>query len=81
MTHHPTKGELYLGEWTDYFVKGDANGDGKVNLLDATITQKAALGIISLEGQNKTNADMNGDGSIKIYDAIMIQKLALAYTA
>lgn len=78
MTYTPSKGEVYSGVWTDYFVKGDVNGDSKVNLIDALIAQKAALYLLELDGQNKLNADMNGDGSISIYDAIMIQKLALS---
>ena len=78
MTLHPSKGELYLGEWTDYSVKGDANGDGKINLMDAVIVQKVSLDMLTLDGQNKLNADMNGDGEITIYDAIMIQKCALS---
>ncbi|MGN1111612.1 MAG: starch-binding protein, partial [Acutalibacteraceae bacterium] len=78
MTLHPSKGELYSGQWTDYYVKGDVNGDRKVNLMDAVIVQKVSLDILTLDGQNKLNADMNGDGKITVYDAIMIQKLALS---
>ena len=57
---------------------GDANSDGKVNLLDAVMAQKAALSITTLDEQGIANADINGDGKITLFDAIAIQKLALS---
>lgn len=59
-------------------ILGDANSDGKVNLLDAVMAQKAALSITTLDEQGIANADMNGDGKITLFDAIAIQKLSLS---
>lgn len=57
---------------------GDANCDGKVNLLDGVLAQKVSLQIAELSEQGIANADMNGDGKITILDAILIQKKALS---
>lgn len=59
-------------------VQGDANCDGKVNLLDGVLAQKVSLQIAELSEQGIANADMNGDGKITLFDAIAIQKKALS---
>lgn len=59
-------------------VQGDANCDGKVNLLDGVLAQKVSLQMTTLSEQGIANADMNGDGKITILDAILIQKKALS---
>ncbi|MGN1113123.1 MAG: dockerin type I domain-containing protein [Acutalibacteraceae bacterium] len=60
------------------YIAGDANCDGKVNLLDAILAQRAALELLELDEQGFANADMNSDGKITIFDAIAIQKLVLS---
>ncbi len=59
-------------------ILGDTNSDGKVNLLDAVMAQKAALSMTTLDEQGIANADMNGDGRITLFDAIAIQRLTLS---
>jgi hypothetical protein len=47
------------------WIKADANADGKVNILDASI--------IGLKwGSNNPCADLNDDGTVNIIDAAMI---------
>lgn len=60
-------------------ILGDANLDGKVNVKDATLIQKAIAKITSLEGDSFTAADVNDDGKLSIQDATNIQKYAANY--
>lgn len=52
---------------------GDANGDGKVSIVDALVTSQAALGI----RQPTDGMDVNRDGRVTIVDALMISQAAL----
>ena len=53
-------------------VKGDANGDGKVNVRDAAfIAAKLAQG---RSGELPLSADFNGDEKINVRDAAAIAK-------
>lgn len=57
---------------------GDVNGDGAVDISDATLIQQYLVGI-KAENFNKDVADVNEDGKISIYDATAIQiKVMLA---
>lgn len=60
-------------------ILGDANLDGKVNVKDATLIQKALAKLASLEGDGFTAADVNGDEKLSIQDATNIQKYAANY--
>ena len=53
---------------------GDANGDGKIDIMDATTVQKFAAELIDLDADHKAAADVTGDGKVDIMDATMIQK-------
>ena len=55
---------------------GDINGDGSVNILDATIAQKSAAGKTQLTPEQDYVGDVNNDGICDILDATMIQKYA-----
>lgn len=55
-------------------IKGDANLDGVVNVIDATSIQKYAADIISFNDTQKFVADYNNDGLITVVDATAIQK-------
>ena len=50
------------------------NGDGKVNIKDATMIQKFAAKIIDLTDDEKLRADVNADTKVNIKDATAIQK-------
>lgn len=52
---------------------GDANGDGKVSIVDALVVSQAALGI----RQSTDGMDVNRDGRVTIVDALMISQAAL----
>lgn len=53
---------------------GDANGDGKISIADATIIQKYLAKIGEMSDNNKKLADLNCDGRITVADATIIQK-------
>lgn len=53
---------------------GDANGDGKISITDATIIQKYLAKIGEISDNNKKLADVNCDGKITVTDASIIQK-------
>ncbi|MBQ4648914.1 MAG: N-acetylmuramoyl-L-alanine amidase [Clostridia bacterium] len=55
-------------------VKGDANGDGTVNSLDAAAILRYDAGISNLTEEQKTIADINGDGTVNSLDAAEILK-------
>lgn len=60
-------------------ILGDANLDGKVNVKDATLIQKAVAKITKLEGDGFTAADVNGDSKLSVQDATNIQKFVANY--
>ena len=53
---------------------GDANGDGIVNIKDATLIQKFLANLESFNVFNKTISDVTDDGRVTIKDATAIQK-------
>jgi len=55
-------------------LKGDVNGDGMINIIDATEIQKYLASIIEFDNQAKKSADFNGDSFINVVDATGIQK-------
>ncbi len=64
-----------IGELTDKpTVKGDINGDNKVDIIDYIAFLKAFSGNTSLD---ETVADINGDGSISTLDLIYLKKMLL----
>ena len=63
------------GEPQAQAVIGDVNGDGDINVVDATAIQKFAAGIEN-EDFIREAADVNGDGKIDVVDATQIQRYA-----
>ena len=55
-------------------VIGDVNGDGEIDITDATMIQKALAELIQLTDEQKIAADTTGDGNITIDDVTMVQK-------
>ena len=53
---------------------GDVDGDGVVNISDATMVQKYVAELVTLTPEQLIAADTNGDGEININDATQIQK-------
>ena len=56
---------------------GDTNLDGRVNVQDATLIQKAVAGLVSLDAKQNAVADVDADQKLTVKDATTIQK----YTA
>ena len=57
-------------------ILGDVNGDGVIDVNDATYVQMAAAEIIELNELQKKAADVNGDDVVDINDATYIQMFA-----
>ena len=53
---------------------GDANGDGKISITDATTIQKHLAKIGEIGDNNKKLADISCDGKLTVTDVSMIQK-------
>lgn len=59
-------------------MKGDADGNKKVELKDAQMVLKAALNLANIDDEETIKAcDMNGSGKIELADAQIILKMAL----
>ncbi|MGN1112837.1 MAG: dockerin type I domain-containing protein, partial [Acutalibacteraceae bacterium] len=56
---------------------GDVNGDKKISIADAILTQKHNANIITPVEVTATVADVNYDGVVTLADAITLQKVAL----
>ena len=56
---------------------GDVNEDGKVNLSDAVLVQKASIGVSTFTAKQKAEVDSDSNGKVNLADAIVIQKYAL----
>ncbi|MBQ1507462.1 MAG: dockerin type I repeat-containing protein, partial [Ruminococcus sp.] len=55
-------------------IKGDVNGDGIVDITDATALQMYLAQFEELTPAQQANADVDGDGYLTIKDVTMIQK-------
>ena len=55
-------------------ILGDADGDSKVNIKDATAIQKHVAGLIVIASDVTVNADADGSGGVNVKDATAIQK-------
>lgn len=60
-------------ECSAYYI-GDANGDHRVNIKDATHIQKALAGLVQLSKTQKEAAEVDGYDMITIKDATAVQK-------
>ncbi len=63
--------------WNRVCKPGDANGNGKVDNIDALIVLQYAVGLVQ-EGEYDFSAcDLNGDGDVDNIDALMILQIAV----
>lgn len=51
------------------FLMGDVNGDGKIDVSDATEIQKFLAELVELTPERKQAADTNADGKVDVSDA------------
>ncbi len=58
---------------------GDANGDGKIGILDVTAIQKYKIGEQELSDYGLRCADVNHDGKVTVRDATLIQMKIAKY--
>ncbi|MCQ2514084.1 MAG: dockerin type I domain-containing protein [Ruminococcus sp.] len=58
----------------DSTLYGDVNGDGTINVTDATTIQHYLVGLAILSDEHLTRADADRDGRVSIKDATLIQK-------
>ena len=56
------------------YIMGDADGDGRVTVNDATLIQRAGIGLAQLSRVRERTADVNGDGRVSILDTTCVQK-------
>ncbi len=55
-------------------VRGDTNGDGRLNIMDVLNAQRYILGLGELNAAGVSAADVNGNGKVDIMDILMMQK-------
>ncbi|MBR3297840.1 MAG: carbohydrate-binding domain-containing protein [Clostridia bacterium] len=58
-------------------VLGDSDGNGSVNMVDAILALRHAMGLEMLGADGIARADIDGNGSISMADAVEIMRLAL----
>lgn len=58
-------------------VKGDLNGDGKINLMDLSTERKYFLSIIEIDEVQELAADMNVDEEVSLEDISIMRKTML----
>lgn len=64
----------HTGFYLTRSIKGDADGDGACNIIDATVIQRYGANIIPETGLCKPLADVDGDNNVGIIDATLIQR-------
>ena len=69
----PASSGAYQSIFEDEIILGDADGDGSVTILDATVIQKK-IASIEVAAFNEKAADVDGDGKVTVLDATYIQK-------
>ncbi|MBQ6625894.1 MAG: hypothetical protein IIX27_01220 [Ruminococcus sp.] len=58
----------------DKYILGDANGDGEVAVIDATLVQRHVAKVTELVGTAFLAADADEDGDVAVADATFIQR-------
>ena len=66
----------YSGDSGPELLPGDADGNGVVDVTDALMVLRYAMGIIGTLPR-MDNADMDGSGTVNVTDAVVILRLAM----
>ena len=56
---------------------GDVDGNGTIDMADALLTLRCAMGLVELSGDQLAAADVNADGAVGMDDALMILRAAM----
>lgn len=60
---------------------GDADGDGKVTIADATLIQRVSIGLEQLSAVRTRTADVNGDDIVSVLDVTCVQRYLAEYSS
>ena len=66
-----------LVESKEIVIYGDANGDSKVNVLDAIIINRYTINLSKINDICMIGADVNRDGKVNVLDAIIINRYTI----
>ena len=64
----------YNYDWQEIALKGDVNGDGKINVSDVTALVNMILGVIP---KDLARGDINGDGNVNVSDVTALVNIIL----
>gem|GEM_PF-1991319 len=56
---------------------GDVDGNGSVNVTDAVLALRHAMGLITLTGEQLARGDVDGNGTVNVTDAVTIMRKAM----
>lgn len=73
-TQKPTNSGSDPTQPSSGFLKGDADGDGEISILDATRIQRRIAELVTAAEIKWPDADADGDGELTILDATHIQR-------
>lgn len=59
------------------YTLGDVDGNGQINVTDATLALRAAMGLMELSETQQLAADVNFGGSVDVGDALLILRRAM----
>ena len=59
------------------YLYGDIDGNGEVDLYDATLIMRYAVGLITLDDAAVARGNVSGDTLTDLYDATLIQRYAV----
>ena len=66
-------GDVLTGSYSGEALRGDVNGDGRVNIVDATAIQRICAGLDQPDSRASMLADFDGSGAIDVVDATRLQ--------
>ena len=58
-------------------IYGDVNGDGEVDIADALLTLRYAMGLLPDDALDLTAAEVDGDGVVSVSDALLILRCSM----
>lgn len=76
------RNEWLTEEWglfSNYYILGDADGDGKLNIRDVSYIQRILAEYIPCDDMTRLRADVDGDGKVTISDATETQRFLVEF--